>query len=181
MSISTMIYHIQAAMGTVPEHHGRKICKFHPHNRLSDGQGLDPGFHFGDHHRLVLFLGLALDILAGQDVLLSRKSFRLVGSLMVVIAQTALVAAQALGQMFGRLVERAVRVAGGAMAVYKYALADMDHHVDMEGGSLLGEGHLCVLRTFEILADDGGKIFLDMTTPCLAYVKLLAFDGNFHV
>ena len=57
----------------------------------------------------------------------------------------------------------------------------MDHHVDTESRPLLGKGYLCVLRAFEILADDGGKIFLDMAAPRLANVKLFAFDGNLHV
>ena len=174
-------------MGAVAEHHRRQIGQFHAHHGLAGGEGLDGRGHFGDHHRLVavgsrrgvavvmpvvMIFGLGLeDVLFGLDRL--RRAF----GAGVVVLQPLLVAAQPLGDLVARGVERRVGLGGLADGLNHDAAADMDRDIGLEEMGITGEDDVRLDRPTKILPNDGVEGFGDVAAQGISDVKLLAFDG----
>ena len=90
--------------------------------------------------------------LGAQDVLAGSLGAGAVGEIAGVVVDPAAVAAQALGDVLGRIVEGAVRVGGFALAAERQPTAGMDVDVAGEEAASSAEGDMSFLSAVEIFA-----------------------------
>ena len=118
MPVVAAIDHVQHATGAVTKHHHRLIGEVHPHHRLANRQDGDFGLGFSDDGRIGLVQaatvrgGFGAVHLFPEDILPSRFGGLATGHVSMMVVDPATIAAQALGDMLRRVIERRVGVGG---------------------------------------------------------------------
>ena len=169
-----------AAMRPIEEHHGFQIRQIETHDRLADRQGRDLGLHLGDHGRRFAAVDGGLRVflrLRRQDVLRGAEALRLRA---MMIAEPALVAAHALGEVVDRQIESGIGLVRGFLRMHQDAATDMDRDIGTEQMRLLRKDDSCLDRIAEIFSDGVVERLRDVGPQRLSDVDVLTFDRQIH-
>ncbi len=113
-----------------------------------------------------------------EDVLRRAEALRLRA---VMIAQPALVAAHALGQVIHRLIEGGIGLVGGFLRMHQDAATDMHRDIGTEQMRLLREDDSRLDRVAEVFRDGVVKRLRDVGPQRLSDVDVFTFDCQIHV
>jgi len=177
VSVAAAIDDVQPAARAIAEHQHLLVGQVHAHDRLADGEHRDLGRGFGDHggerRGLAVNLSGGLLVLA-QHVLPPGFRALAVRGVARVLVHAAAVAAQALGDVLGGVVEGAVGVRRLALAAQCQAAAGV--HVDVAGeeASRAAEGHVRLQRVVEVLTGDRVEVIGNAHAKRVREVHLLA-------
>ena len=143
---------------------------------------------FGDHRRECLGDGFPVDNRVGgaflflaQHILPRRFRSGAVGEIAVMLVHPPAIAAQALGDMLGGIIEGRVGIGRFALATQLQAAARM--HIDITGKetSRPAERDKRLQRAVEILARDQVQLRADTRAQCVGQFDLFAGNRNLHV